>query len=140
MGPRPIKPLKRHRGFTLLEMAIGAVLLGVVMALTVQILAWSASERRVSERRQRALYEASTLLERLASLPASKLTPETLDGARLSEDTQKALPGGRLKVAVADAADGLRKLTVEIQYVDRAGEPVAPVRLTAFLADRGSPK
>lgn len=132
--------VKSRRGFTLLEMAVGALLLGMVMALTVQILAWSASERRVSERRQRALHEASNLIERLATLPSSELNPATLRAAKLSDQTRQALPNGELKVALDEGPEGLKRLTVEIHYRDRAGEPVAPVRLTAFLAERGTPK
>ncbi len=136
MRLRPRHFYAARRGFTLIEMAIGALLFAVVMSLTVQVLAWSASERRVSERRQRALYEATNILERLASLPKDDLSSESVKGAKLSDETRKALPGGELKVNYTEAVDGLNRLTVEVHYLDRAGLPVAPVRLVAFLAPR----
>ena len=132
-----VRSLPSRRGFTLIEMAMGALMLTILMSMTVQFLAWSASERRVSERRQRALHEASSILERLASLPSDQLTPETLQAAKLSEETGQALPDGSLKVTIVDGPEGLKRLTVEVGYHDRSGEAVAPVRLVTFLTSRG---
>ena len=132
-----VRSSSTRRGFTLIEMAMGALMLAILMSLTVQFLAWSASERRISERRQRAIHEASSIIETLASLPADQLTPETLGAAKLTDGTLHALPGGTLKVLIVDGTDGLKRLTVEVGYHDRSGEPVSPVRLITYLAKRG---
>ncbi len=68
----------RRRGFGLVEMTIACVLLAAAMAATLQVVGWVALERRAVERRERAVLEASNLMERIAARPWDELTTEAL--------------------------------------------------------------
>lgn len=137
MTTRRSSRARPRRGFTLVEMSMAALLLAMIMTLTVQILATAVVQRRSADRRQRALYEASNVLERVASLPLGRLTPDTLKNAKLSDATLLALPKADLKVSITDADHGLKRLVVEVRYSDKGDEVVGPVRLVTYLSDRG---
>jgi prepilin-type N-terminal cleavage/methylation domain-containing protein len=130
---------ERRRGFTLFEVAMAALMLGIAMTVTVQLAGWVAAERRSAGRRGRAVQEAANVMERLAALPWDRLTPETAADASLSPAARQALPGGELKADVAahDEDGGSRRIRVQVRWRDRSGKFEAPVRLTSWVYHRG---
>jgi hypothetical protein len=133
--------IRGRRGFTLVELAGAVFVLGATMALTVQVLGWVAAERRTALRRQWALREADNLLERITSLPYDRVATAAID--RLKADgnrhVERELPGGHLDVQVAERATPApaKQIVVEVHWRARSGGEVAPVRLTAWVYDRG---
>ena len=132
----------RRRAFTVFEMTIAVILLAAVMGVTVQTLGWVARERRASEAREVAVREVANLMERLAARPWDRLSPDSVKGVTLSETGRRALPGAELAVAVDDkgASDGAKRVALTLRWRDRAGEWVAPVRLTTWVQRAGSDK
>lgn len=131
--------IRKHRGFTLLELSVAGVLLAAAMVVSVQILGWIALERRAADRRQWATQEVSNVMEHLATRHWDDLTPETADGVQLSRQAQEVLPGAELHADVTSAQTepGVRRITVELKWRNRAGEFDAPVRLTTWVYRRG---
>jgi hypothetical protein len=129
----------RRSGFGLVEMAITGVLIAAGMAATVHVVGWIALERRAVERRERAVLEASNLLERIGSRAWDELTTESLGNIQMSESSAAFLPGSTLdlKVTTFDDAPIRKKIVVEIRWRERSGRSEAPVRLVAWTYRRG---
>jgi hypothetical protein len=136
-----IKGARGRAGFGLIEMAMTGVLIAAAMAATLQVVGWVARERRGVERRERAVLEASNILERVAARPWDDLSTEALAPIKLPEAARAFLPVSSidLKVATIEDAPGRKKLTVEVRWSDRSGRPEAPVRLVAWAYRRGGP-
>lgn len=131
----------RRRGFGLVEMAITGLLVAAAMAATVHVVAWVALERRAAGRRERALAEASNLIERIAARPFDEIRPESLTTAQVSEAARAYLvnPTVEARVANFDDAPARKRIVVEIRWGDRAGRPESPVRLVAWAYRQGGP-
>lgn len=136
MKREPAAPPARRRGMTLVELTIAAVLLGVAMTATVQILGWVAAERRSLERRQCAAQEAANLMERLAARPWNRLSPAEVRDVALSEPARRLLPGAELTVAVDEPSRtgpvASKRIALRIRWRNRAGGWDAPVRLSSW--------
>ncbi len=132
----------RHRprrpGFGLIEMTVAVMLLAAGMVVTLRVIGWVAVERRAVERRERAVLEASNLLERAVARPWDGLTPDALASLRLDEATTRALPGAALAWGVVEEKEPApaRRITLEVRWRDRAGQAEAPVRLVAWIYRR----
>jgi Tfp pilus assembly protein PilV len=131
----------RRRGFGLIEMAISGLLLAAAMAATVQVVGWVALDRRSVARRERAVVEASNLMERIAARPFDEITPESLAALKLPEAARASLPGSVLSATVAaqDDAPARKRISVEIRWRDRSGNAGSPVRLVAWTYRKGGP-
>jgi hypothetical protein len=129
----------RRPGFGLIEMAVTGVLIAAAMAATLQVVGWVALERRAVERRERAVLEASNLMERIAARPWDELSAEALASTRLAGASAAFLPGSTLEIKVAPSEDApaRKRITVEVRWLDRSGRPEAPVRLVAWAYRRG---
>ena len=131
----------RRRGFGLIELTITAIMALAAMAITVQLLGWVAAERRSVARRERALLEASNLLERLAARPWDALTADAARAVTLSAAARSALPGASLAIEVAPVADPeAKRVTVAITWRGRSGKAEAPARLVGWVYRRGGEK
>ena len=133
---------------TLFEVAVAGALLVAVMVITFQAITTSAAGQRALDRRQAAMREAGSVMERLAALRWEALTPENLNvkAVRLSEEMARTAPAARLLVDVTGAPDvkPARRITVEVRWPGGPGRPEATVRLVAFRypppsAAKGSP-
>jgi Tfp pilus assembly protein PilV len=138
---------KMHRmrsasGFTIIEIVMATLALGIAMTLTVQILGWVARERRSVDRRAFAVQEAANAMERLAARPWEKLTPAAARAYALSPAALESLPGAELSVTVTDEVQKppLKRVGVQLSWRNRAGGREAPVRLTAWVSPRGRAK
>jgi hypothetical protein len=139
---RPNLRAARRPGFGLIEMAIAGLLIAAAMAATLQVVGWVATERRAVERRERAVLEASNLLERITARPWDELSTEALGSIKLNEQASAFLPGSALalKVVPFEDAPSRKRITVELRWQDRSGRPEAPVRLVAWIYRRGGQK
>ena len=126
--------VKSHPGTTLLETVIAVALLAAALSLSTQVLAWTAMERRESQRRQVALQEAANCLERLRGWPSDRLSTEQAQAIALSPQAHDVLPQGRVAVDIrTDPADeNSRQIQIEVHWSNRTGQPLAPVRLTTW--------
>ncbi len=130
---------RRRSGFGLVEMALTGVLIGVAMAVTLQVVGWVALDRRATERRERAIVEASNLMERIVARPWDDLKTENLANLKPNESAAKFLHGPTLNLTVEpfDDAPARKKITVEVRWLDRSGRAEAPVRLIAWSYRHG---
>ncbi len=131
-----------RRGYGLIELTICAMLFVAAMGLMLGTASWVAAERRGAERRQVATQEAANLMERLAARPFDELTPESAKRLALSDHAKASLRDGSIDVVIAAIAGDVpaRRITIEVRWRDRSGEPVAPVRLVAWVHRRGEVK
>lgn len=129
----------RCRGFTLLEVAVAAAVLVLLMAVTVQMLGWAAAERRAAERRQWALQEATNVLERLTAQSWDSLTAEAVASVELSSQARAVLPDAELKIEVTNrpGPPSAKQLVVDVRWQRPAGQSVASVRLSSWVYRRG---
>jgi Tfp pilus assembly protein PilV len=137
-----LSPSKHRRsGFGLIEMAVTGVLITAAMAATLQVVGWVAVERRAVERRERAVLEASNLLERISARSWDELSTDTLASIKISDQTASFLPGSALEVKVdpIEEAPARKKISVEIHWRDRSGRTESPVRLVSWVYRRGGP-
>lgn len=128
-------------GFGLVEMAMTGVLVAAGMVMTLQVVGWVALDRRANERRERALVEASNLIERIVARPYETIRTEAVASIQLSESARSFLRGSKidLKVDAFDDAPTRKKITVELRWLDRSGHPEAPVRLVAWTHRKEGP-
>ena len=129
----------RRRGFTMLEIAVSAVMLATVMSVTVRLLGSLAAGRRAAERRLCAVQEVANLMERVTARPWGEVTPEGIRSVTLSPRALQALPGAELAATVDDALGnrGEKRINLRLRWRDRAGTWTAPVRLTAWIYRHG---
>jgi hypothetical protein len=109
----------------------------VAMSLTVKVLSWVGVQRRVWERRQWAVQEASNQMERLTCRPFDEVTPASVKEAKLSTQAQATLPEAELKIELKDndsvGGPGSKRIIVQVRWKNRGGEWDAPVRLTSWV-------
>jgi hypothetical protein len=127
-----------RRGFTLLEVSLAGLLLVVLMAITVQMLAWVASERRAADRRQWAIQEAANVMEHLAARPWENLTADHVASIELSAPARDVLPEAELQVTVVVEPDqpNAKRLGVTVRWHPRPEQPAAQARLTSWVYRR----
>jgi hypothetical protein len=132
---------RNRPGFGLIEMAMTGVLIAAAMAATLQVVGWIAIDRRAVERRERAVLEASNLMERITARPWDELKTEAIASIKVSESSAGFLSGPKLdlKVEPFDDVPARKKVTIEIRWRDRSGRPETPVRLVAWTYRRGEP-
>jgi type II secretory pathway pseudopilin PulG len=130
---------RRRAGFSLIELTIAGGLLIVAMTVTAQVVGWVARERLAVERRERALLEAENLMERALALPWDGLTTESAGRLAVSESTARFLRRPTLDVTITpfDDAPARKRVSISLRWLDRAGQPEAPVRLVAWVHRAG---
>ena len=135
------KPRGEHEraGFTLLEVSVAGFLLVILMAVSVQVLGWAAAERVAVERRQWAIGEAANIMERLANQPWEELTPEAAAEVEVSPQARDVLPDCEFKIEVASepGQSSPKRITVQLGWQRRSGQPAAPVRVSSWVYRRG---
>ncbi len=132
----------RHRrsphdrtAFTLIEMMLAMMLLGILFSVFVPMLLTVAHQRRDTVREQVALQHAGNLLEEITLRPWDQLK-EPLTGAELPADQQPLLPNFEQAITVADV-DGTpstRRVTVTVSWKHRSGQRTRPLMLHGWVA------
>jgi len=130
-----------RRALILAETLAAGTLLVFGMVMTLQLLRWTADERRSAERRGWALQEAANVMERLSAAPFDSLNEEATTAlSKMSAPALEVLPGGRIFVSVNDVKVeklAMKRISLELHYRGSSGREEAPVRLTAWVARRG---
>jgi hypothetical protein len=133
-------PAAGRRGSLLAEVAMGTVMVMIAMTLTVKVLGYVASQRRVADHRQRAVQEVANVMERITAYPYDEITAERARGLALSPSARQSLPHAELTVAVVDEQPGAgraaKRIAVRLRWHGRSGEWESPVRLTTWVERR----
>lgn len=127
--------LRTRRGFTLVEMMVAGVLLMTVTMIVVPAIYWVHRERRQSEHRQVAMVEVENMMERVVALPFKDINQSTVDKLALSESALRQLSNADLKIEISETEDqpSMKKIQVQLGWIDHRGLSVAPVRLTSWV-------
>jgi len=122
-------------GFTLVELIVTMILLGVVMTTVVPLLGWVYVQRRAADARLFAVQETANILERFTIRDWGEITQEAAEKIELSDQTAQWLKEPSLKVTVQEMDSELpsRRITVELSWNNRAGDRVTPARVTSFV-------
>lgn len=133
--PRWERNRRTRRGSLLLEAVGATALMGVAIVLTVQVLGWTAAERRSAEHEVWARQEAINLVERLRAAPVDRLEPVIAELSGPEPRAARFLPGGRVSIRMTDAPGepAGKRLTVEVGWTGKGGLPAKPARLTTFV-------
>jgi hypothetical protein len=135
-----LRARRKRRGSLLVEVAMATVLLMIAMTMTVRVLGWVASERRSSERRQRAVLEVSNVMERITAYPFEEVTPDLARRITLSDAARALLPDSELSVGVVDcpSEEGLaaRRIAIRLRWRGSSGLWDRPVRLCSWISRR----
>jgi hypothetical protein len=126
----------------LAEVAMSSAMLMIAMALTVKVLGWVGTQRKVWDRRQWAAQEAANLMERVTSRPFGDVTAESARKLGLSPQARRLLPDAELKVEIGEndqaGGAGSKRVALQLRWHNRSGEWDAPVRLVSWVY-RGGP-
>jgi prepilin-type N-terminal cleavage/methylation domain-containing protein len=132
MPPMNLTP---RRGYTLLEVLVAGLVLGVALTSSARLMHALHLKHRQLQHRLQALTEAENVLERLTATPWDELTPAGVAEHRLSNTARQRLPDGELTIEIVDeaAAPASKRVVVEVSWRDVRGEPTAPLRLAAWV-------
>jgi len=124
----------KRKGFSLLELAVAAIVLGAILAVVLKFYAAMAAGELAVRHRELAAREAANVLERLWQWPYEQLTAEKAREVRLGEEAREGLPGGELAVEISQPAQdpGAKRMVVEVRWRERPDAPPSPVRLVAW--------
>tara|TARA_R110002072_G_scaffold303099_1_gene493378 strand:+ start:65558 stop:65938 length:381 start_codon:yes stop_codon:yes gene_type:complete len=117
----------------MVEVVVGAVLLGIFLSSVGPMFRWIRESKRTSDRHQFAMEELSTQMEQLAALLPSQITKDKLQLLTLSESTRTMIPEAKLTATLEPDKDRLQRVTLSIAWVNDAGMSVEPKRLTAWF-------
>ncbi|GEM_PF-1001489 len=123
----------RRRGTSLLELVVGAALLGVFLSGLVPMLRSVHLASRFNEQHQSANQELANQMEHLAALPAGSIDAEHLASLEPSLVAQSQLPDVQLTATASPADAGTQKITCELTWSTDTTNQTAPVRLTAWF-------
>ena len=126
--------MKARRGYGMIELLVAAALLATLATVCVQLFGLASAEQRALRQRQAALNEAANVLERLSIRPWNELTDKALGELSLSAAARQSLPQAKLEVHLTQPSGqaGLKRISVQIRWPDRDGQPERIVRLSAW--------
>ena len=132
----------RRSGAFMVELVVGAVLLGIFLSSVGPMFHWIHEAKRTSDRHLLAMEELATQMEQLAALPPSQITAAKLQSLSLTESTQTLIPDAKLTATRQSDDDRLQRVTLSLAWVNDAGMAVEPKRLTAWfpLETEGTPE
>lgn len=116
----------------MLELVVGAALIGVFVSSTVPMVRWVHLSSRINEQKSLATQEVANQMEHLAALPAAERTAEHLDSLAVSDTVQTILPDAKL-TTIAETSDGLQKLTLTLTWTGSSSVETYSTHLTAWL-------
>ncbi len=126
--------MPRRRGYNIIELIVATVILMAVMGVSLKWFVATAGQRRSEDRRQAALTEAASALERLAARPWEELTPENVAKLVASLELPKSLPSGQVLAQVTQPGGEpeAKILAVTVRWQSRQEAPAEQVRLVAW--------
>ena len=123
----------RRSGALMVEVVVGAVLLGIFLSSVGPMFRWIRDARLTSDRHLFAMQELATQMEQLAALPSSQITDQRLQSLSITDSTRTMIPDANLTATRQAEEDGLQRVTLELAWVNDAGMDVEPKRLTAWF-------
>jgi len=131
---RPRRSIPRV-GMSLLEITLAAGLLGILMAVSVQMLRVMGDRQRAAERRAAALQTVQSLAETLSNKPWDELSTGAAEQIAIPEAMRPHLPGAKLRVTVNDESEPVvaKRVSLELRWNNPRGQTSAPVRLTTWV-------
>lgn len=122
-----------------MEIAGAIVVLGVAATLTTRLIVESTRVERSNSRRMIAINEASNVVERLATIDWDRLDADLAAATKLDPDAAARLPQASLKTTIDRSKEDLliKKIHVEIAWMDSTGSRARPVTLTVWRARPG---
>jgi len=123
----------RRSGAFMVEVVVGAVLLGIFLSSVGPMFRWIRETKRTSDRHFFAMEELATQMEQLAALPPSQITDSRLQALTLTESTRTLIPDAKLTATREADNDRLQRVALSFTWVNDAGMPVEPKRLTAWF-------
>ncbi len=132
--PRKISWRGLRTGVALIEITLALSLSIVLALLVVQLLATTALQRRVLDRRVIALQQVANLLEEVALCSYEIVTLAQLEKIGLAPDAQHLLPQASVHWALTETSDTVaaKRVTVTLTWVGAGNRHERPVRLTAW--------
>ena len=129
-------PKSTRRGFTLVELTVGAILLTALMVTAIPTLAWVGRVRRSAERQQVAVLAVGNLMERITTLAWDEVTQDALAATELPNEVSRQLPDADLRVSVLLVPGPVeaKRVLIELRWREpSAGMQSAPIRLAAWI-------
>jgi prepilin-type N-terminal cleavage/methylation domain-containing protein len=129
----------RSSGFTLIEVMVSGVLLGIVLMMAVPTLELVRKERRATDWQRRALIEVANVMDRYTARSWDVITQETATEFAQDSSIQGLFPKSKLEITVRtlEAEPAAKQVVVELSRKTVASTPIAPVRLTAWVYRQG---
>ena len=123
-----------RRGVMLMEMIVACAILGVLLTVSLQLLAGLAAQRRAADQRQLASIEIGNVMDRVASRGWAELTQASVARETLAESVRRQLPGAELKieVSVLPKEPEVKRIFVSLTWRDRAGQPLPPLQVVTW--------
>ncbi len=123
-----------RRGFTLIELVAATVMLGVLITVSVRMLAATAAADRAAWQRQAAWQEAANLMERIDAMPWEQIDPAHVDQLQLPERLRQSLPDGNLQVQLETPPEEpeVKQITVTISWGGTDTTPSKKARLSMW--------
>ena len=105
----------------MVEVVVGAVLLGIFLSSVGPMFRWIHESKRTSDRHLFAMEELATQMEQLAALPPSQITKDKLQSLALSESTRTLIPDAKLTATLQADKDRLQRVTLSLAWANDAG-------------------
>jgi Tfp pilus assembly protein PilE len=133
-SPLPKGEGVHRRGMTLFELAVALFILTTAMLAIVQLMAATATQRRLVDQRRVALQEVANQAERVALLTWGEVAPETLTTWEPSADLAKSLPQAKCeaKVTAETNEPRARRIRLSVTWTSAAGQAVEPATVTMW--------
>lgn len=132
-------PAHHNAGFTVIELTVTMILLGMLMALVVPMLSLISQQQRESERRVVAVQLIGNMMERMTSNNYEAITQSAAEEIQLPAEEAPYFPDAKLTVTVTETDSGpnAKQITIVLSWNDSHGVAVAPARLTTYVYSSG---
>ena len=123
-----------RRGYMLMEMIVACAILGVLLTVSLQLLAGLAAQRHAADQRQLAAIEIGNVMDRVASRRWAELTQASVARETLAESVRRQLPGAELKIeiSIVPQEPEVKRILVSLRWRDRTGQPLPPVQVVTW--------
>ncbi|HET6425619.1 MAG TPA: type II secretion system protein [Planctomycetaceae bacterium] len=131
----------RRTAFTLFELMLAMMLLGVIFSVFVPMLLTIAHERRDASREQIALQHAANVLEVVTLRPWTELQ-DPLMGPELSPAMQRVFVDFEQTISVAEVegTPASKRITVSLTWEHRSGQRTSPLTLHGWVTAPQEPQ
>lgn len=104
-----------------------------LLAGLAQLLGMVTQQRRLVRQEVVARTEAGNLMENLASRRWNEIGSEQVASLGLSEECQRSLPDGKLRIEVVSEDQDTKRISLRIDWLCASGRRSQPVRLVGWI-------